>query len=1335
MQDDFRHGRDERPSDPLERASWLSKITFSWTWSLLRKGMGRIPLAEKDLPELRILETSAYNLVYLKRMWENDKNVQNEACQEFTPANENPNSTGTKIKSSAKKKTKSLGRAILADYWKCTKWARILLSINMSARIIQAYALGKLLQQFELLGTDNNNVNEAYLWGGVMILCGIVAVPTKQHQFYITAQKGMQYRVAVVAAIHEKTTRLPSIAVDNGDNNDKYVSAGHVTNLASNDVERFIMTSLLTNMMFMAPFEVSAIVIIGYFSLGPAFVIGFAVFIFCFFPLQSSLGKAFARYRAKVASLTDQRVSFVSQAVSGARIMKMNCWELAFGDRISKFRKREVLQLQATNRLRGMNESIYYFGSLSVAIFTFIVHVHFLNQTLTVQNVFTSLTLFSMLQYVVTKHVPNVIMGLSECYVSTKRIQHFLELPESHFSDPKPNAGNSQSINLISNENDKTALSMNNVTCYWSFNRYGDIDKKLDGNNNGTNIKALSDISINFQMGKIITIIGPVGCGKSALIQAIVGELPVQSGSIKRFYKSMAYAPQDPWIMDGTVRENIIMGLEMNDTWYHKVVDSCGLRTDFLQFLNGDSTLVGDRGVQCSGGQRARIGLARALYRDADVLVVDDPLSAVDAKVGQQLFNDGLINLGVNRGKCVIIATHQKQYVRNMQCVFMSYGGIVEKIGLYTDKIPLIDVPDNDISSNNQAKPESFESSVCKDETNDIEILGIAESKKSEKEDSKEDRNYGIVSLGTFLNYAKAMGGISIAGCTLVLFLVTQTTYIITINTLGLWAERKDQNSLENLQVVVGLGATVTFLSVCRAVICFYLTLEASRRLHDKMTNAVLRSKICFFDLNPLGRILNRFSADVGSNDELLPYTLFDFLVGVFIFFGSLVTSSVVLPFILLVVPFLFYCFIRLRQIFTKTSRELKRFESIGRSPMFAMMSETLRGVATIRANNSTAYILNKFQSAQDAHSRAYFNFISCSRWFALMLDILSFSLMATATIFSIVVTTEGWLSIKPSIVGLALSLLVQMATTNFPYIVRQSAEVVNQMIAVERVLTYANLESEAALELESDQQSLAADWPDGGAVAVKDLAVRYRPLLPFALDGATFSIPQGSRLGIVGRTGSGKSTIVQSIFRLLEAERGSIIIDGVNIADVGLHRLRKNISVIPQSPTLFSGCTVRENLDLFGVHSDREIDMALEDVNLGSIIAGLPNGVHSKVFEDGSNFSVGQRQLLCLARASLKKSKLLILDEATASVDLETDQLLQNALKRSFRDATIIAVAHRLDTVIDSDFILVLDQGKVAEFGHPKELLSKAGGKFSSMVDSTGETNSKILRNRVFEL
>jgi ATP-binding cassette, subfamily C (CFTR/MRP), member 4 len=811
------------------------------------------------------------------------------------------------------------------------------------------------------------------------------------------------------------------------------------------------------------------------------------------------------------------------------------------------------------------------------------------------------------------------------------------------------------------------------------------------------------------------------------LLYALVGELPISSGTLLRKYRTLSYVPQDPFIMDGTVRDNILMGLNYDEEWYKIVVDAVSLLIDFKQLRNGDMTIVGDRGVQCSGGQRARIGLARALYRDADVLVCDDPLSAVDAKVGAHIFGEGIMRLAVERGKCVVLATHQHQFIGNSRCILMD-SGIIRCVGSYEE---CVDIAGGRITAHTQdthdAVPKRPMSTAVGTERPTEESIS-AEIVEDEN-DGKETKASGLVKLATFLNYSRAMGGVWVGIVGLVFFSVTQGTVLATIAIIGKWADMSetDQSSWEILIVVLLMGFIVLGLSLTRALLSFHYAIKASQYLHDKMAKAVLRAKIEFFDTNPLGRILNRFSADVGSNDDLLPHTLFDFLVSAFFCLGSLVTAVIALPFTLIAVPPLTLYFISVRRTFVTTTRELKRIEGLARSPIFAMFSESLSGISAIRANDAVKYFESKFTEAQDAHSRAFFSFIACSRWVGFRMDAIVFVFLAFSSFLAVLMQKLKWVSIEPSTLGLAFTMLLQLAGI-FQWCIRQSAEVVNQMVSIERVLGFSELPPEDKLELESDKQ--LENWPENGSISVTNLNARYRLQLPLSLENVSFQVPDGSHVGIVGRTGSGKSTLLQCLFRLIEAESGSIHLSDIDISKIGLHTLRTKLSVIPQTPILFSGCTIRENLDPFCRYQDSEVESVLRDVHMWHVIKEIPNGWSSIVAEGGCNFSVGQRQLLCLARAILCKNRFLILDEPTANVDSMTEKLLQQALHKSFPDATIISVAHRLDTVIESDFILVLGQGKVLEFGPPIELLDR-DGHFASMVRDGGNAIAEVLYNK----
>eukprot|EP00538_Stauroneis_constricta_P012629 CAMPEP_0119552576 /NCGR_PEP_ID=MMETSP1352-20130426/5521_1 /TAXON_ID=265584 /ORGANISM="Stauroneis constricta, Strain CCMP1120" /LENGTH=1426 /DNA_ID=CAMNT_0007598827 /DNA_START=60 /DNA_END=4340 /DNA_ORIENTATION=+ len=1335
--DDSNNNSSGRPENLMTNASILSRLVFRWPFPLLKLGLER-PLEETDLPEIQPIDTSSRNVNYIDALWKKERE-------------RNPDKP-------------SLHRALLVDYLRDIWYVQPAVALAHTAKIMQALALGYLIQSFE---TDNG---EGYQWAAVLVACGIVILFEHHHVFFITWRKGMQARIACVASIYAKSLRLSST------HQDASSSTGTVMNLASNDVERFLMCALFMNYVFWSPIQAVAILVVGVWTLGPAFAAGFALLVFIFVPLQFYLSQRFAYFRSTIASITDRRVTFVSQAIHGARVMKMSGYEWRFLERIQKIRSEEVDQIIKANKLKCWNEASFFMANVVISLVIFVVHV-MTGGILTPRDVFTVFTLINILQLEMTKHFALGVMGLSECYVSISRIQKYLEFPELAKVAAQSDDDNKRIIGSADdnddNDNDESAvLSMDHVTCHWNNVEHHDgKDKKnrnaasADDATTSNLIPALTDATIDFEKGTLTCIIGSVGSGKSAILQAVIGELPPTQGTIRRNYNSLAYASQDPWIMDGTVQENITMGLDYERDWYNMVVEACCLVPDFQQFIDGDQTVVGDRGVQCSGGQRARIGLARALYRDADVLVLDDPLSAVDAKVGRLLFNEAIQSMSVQRGKSVILATHQHQYVHDTKCVLLT-DGRVEMVGSYSDCImassgklaahdvheaavdALDDHDDDDTNIDGDDKTDAVAALAGKSDAapdslvptknnakSDIELNDddAAQSSPTTKTEQKENRASGFVKFETFTSYFKAMGGTWICVFMLVIFVFTQGSVLLSIAMMGRWAERdpSEQDDWAVVAPIIGLVSMVAVLSIFRAFLSLRLTIRASQRLHDEMTKSVLRSKIAFFDTNPLGRILNRFSADVGSNDDLLPQTLFDFMVMFFLVVGAIATTITVLPFALVVFPPLVWYFLRVRNIFVTSTRELKRLEGLARSPIFAMLSESLSGVATIRANDSIQYFTKKFQSTHDSHTRAFFSFIAASRWVGFRMDSIMFLLMGFVSFLAVLFSERGWFDIDPAILGLSISMLLQLAGL-FQWCIRQSAEVVNQFVSVERVLEFGDLEPEGELEYADDKSLVDKSWPQEASIDVKNMMVRYRPQLPPALDGATFKIANRTRVGIVGRTGSGKSTVVQTLFRLLEAENGSISIDGVDISKVGLHTLRTKISVIPQVPTLFSGCTVRENLDLFGIHSDDAIYKALSDSHLDQVISDLPNGIHSMVAESGSNFSVGQRQLLCLARAILSKNKILILDEATASVDRRTDQLLQESLQKAFHDATILAVAHRLDTVIDYDSILVLGNGKVLEFGTPADLI-RSGGTFSQMVEDTGPTMARDLKKVAF--
>ncbi|GAX19080.1 ATP-binding cassette, subfamily C (CFTR/MRP), member 4 [Fistulifera solaris] len=1321
-----------RSPNPLQSASFGSKLFFSWPYPLLQLGMKR-PLEDADLSDIMRVDSSAYNGAYFQRMWQRERET-----------------------STTSSKKARLHHAFFWDFLRTLWYVQPFMALGCAARVVQAVALGFFIDS---LDNNNNRDNDTQVIGyaALILACGCIVLMEHHHVFFWNWRRGMQYRLSAVAAIYEKSLRLPSLS-----SSESKVS---ILNLASNDVDRFLLASLFAGHLFWAPLQSLAILATGVALMGVAFLAGFVLLLVVFVPLQFYLSRRFASLRQHIAGFTDQRVHQVKNALKGIRVIKWQAMEYVWQKRIQTTRAQEMEKIIHANHLKAWNEALFFVTNIVVAMTIFFVHVIVLGKTLEPGHVFTVYSLMNILQLEMTKHVSLGVMGVSELSVSLTRLQAFFELPEWSSSaqavsnrekDDDSQVGNGNSDNKVNNTTSQTSLvmSLRNVTCHWNHNFSIDLAA-------GDPVVALHNITLDFSADSLTVILGAVGAGKSALLQCLIQELPVASGSFRRQQRhdlTMAYAAQDPWMMDGTVRDNVCMGLPYDQEFYEEVMTACALQEDLRQWPKGDYTWVGDRGVQCSGGQRARISLARALYRRAQLLILDDPLAAVDAATGFHLFQNAILKVARQHSVCVVLATHQHQHLMTTpsssnsmdycRCVWMQQGTI-ECIGTYDDciakaygteietkavifeakQIIELKVVDNDNDLLSKSLDDGDEDEIA-DHHSSAEEDDTTKEREGDEDDMKEANVQGLVRLDTYTRYIKAMGGLWVGAFLFILFSITQGSVLVTVATFGRWAESDDQDSWDIVGLALGLTGAVVALGIFRAFLSLSLTVKASQRLHDQMTESVLRAQISFFDTNPLGRILNRFSADVGSNDDMLPPTLFDFSVVLFIVLGALATTVTTLPFTLIAIPPLLWYFWWVRRIFVTSTRELKRLEGLARSPLFAMLNESASGIATLRSNHGAVeFFRRKFQEAHDGHTRAFFAFIAASRWLGFRMDAILFLFLCIVTILSVVCFLTGFLSIDPLILGLTLSLLLQLAGL-FQWCIRQSAEVENQMVSVERVLAFGQLQSEAPLEQGKDAELLRQGWPSAGSLEYNNVTVRYRPSLPPALQAVSFKVPAGARVGIVGRTGAGKSSLVQSLFRLLEAEDGQILIDGVDIQPLGLHALRKRVSVIPQAPTLFSGCSVRENVDTEGTCSETELIQVMETCHLSHTISKLPNGLDSLVEENGANFSVGQRQLLCLARALLKRNPILVLDEATASVDRKTDQYIQEALKKLYK-GTVLAVAHRLDTVIECDLILVLGQGRVLEFGTPAELLDKTDGVFTQMVQDTGDRMAQELRAR----
>ncbi|CAG0897047.1 unnamed protein product [Darwinula stevensoni] len=952
-------------------------------------------------------------------------------------------------------------------------------------------------------------------------------------------------------------------------------------------------------------------------------------------------------------------------------------------------------------------------------------------------RVFLAVAVYNNIRMTMTYYFPFGVAQAAETVISIKRLQEFLLHEElrkpNHYMVSSPgvlgDADQRKSTKPLS-KNGNPGIEMKNAIASWTKGRESIV---LDG------------VSVSVKPGQLVAVIGPVGSGKSSMVQAILGELPLETGELQ-VRGRLAYTGQEPWVFAGSIRENITLGKSYDGALFSRVVHACALHKDLDHFPHRERSLVGDRGITLSGGQKARISLARALYQEADIYLLDDPLSAVDAHVGRHLFNKCI--MGYLKDKPRILVTHQLQFLQTADGKVATSGTYNELLKSGVDFTKLMAKHETsqhleeELSStriNRTCSNESLPSLDVQSYTNEGSTTKLGD-KASAPTLAEETRSRGSLSARIYWDYLKAGAGWFLRLLLIVSYILTQCAFSGSDWWLSYWtnaqqeaANRTNSSAVELLfgnplldpwtpmYIYVAIVVALFLLSIFRTVLFFYICMNSSINLHSCMFKSVLRAPVAFFDNNPVGRILNRFSNDVGASDDMLPPTACDSLGVAFHILGVSVLLCIVNYYVIICTIVIMVAFSCLRHFYLNTARDLKRLESITRSPVFSHLSASLNGLATIRASHDEDIFIKGFDNHQDLHTSTWFVFLSGTRWFGIWLDWLIVAYLAAITYSFMGIGREA----LGGDVGLAISSAIMLAGI-FQLGVRQSAELENQMVSVERIMEYSRLKEEAALESPPDKKP-PLGWPSEGHVKFEHVSLRYAPDSSPVLKDLTFTIAAKEKVGIVGRTGAGKSSLITVLFRLTEPE-GRILLDGRETKAYGLHEVRRGIAIIPQDPVLFQG-TMRRNLDPFDEHSDEALWKVLEQVQLKQPVSEMKEKLDTKLSEGGSNFSVGQRQLVCLARALLRQNKILILDEATANVDPETDALIQDTLRRSFSDCTVLTIAHRLDTIIDSDKVLVLDHGEIKELGQPHELLQNENGFFSDLVGQTGPGAAKRLR------
>ncbi|RZC36351.1 multidrug resistance-associated protein, partial [Asbolus verrucosus] len=1213
----------------------------------------------------------------------------------------------------------SLWKALTVVFGKeIAKYGLVLALLEFVVKMSQPLFIGKLMEYY----TPNQTAiskKTAYIYASSIVLMSFINVMFGHSYMMGLQHLGMKIRVACCSLIYRKSLRLSKSALVE-------TTVGQMVNLLSNDVNRFDFAVIHLHNLWVAPIETVIVMYLLYTTLGPASITGIGILLL-FIPLQFYLGKRTSVYRLRTALKTDQRVRLMNEIITGIQVIKMYTWEKPFAKLVEVARKLEIHHIKATSYIRAINLSLMMFLNRT-AIFLCVLTYVLTGNTLQSQYVFVVTSFYGILRQALTMFLPQGVTTLAETNVSINRIQKFLMYEEVENKDAiKIKADDYISKKKSKKERNGSLPMIHEVVPEKNIGIYmeGASVKWVSSSPDYT----LNNVSVNVGPNQLIAIVGPVGCGKTTLLHVILKELSLIKGSLD-VGGTISYASQEPWLFGGSIKQNILFGQKMDLKRYKEVVRVCALERDFSLFPYGDRTIVGERGTMLSGGQKARINLARSIYKEADIYLLDDPLSAVDTHVGKQLFDDCISSYLKN--KCVVLVTHQLQYLRTVDRIYLLENGSVATSGTYSQ----LKDSEEEFLKLLEDEPEGDE------DINSATVKKAKSSKSLEKIDLpteiKEQRGTGTISSKIYKNYLRAGGNIIFSLLIGSLFVLTQLggsgadyflTFWVNLEQKRLEDKLPENNVTSNDTYIKGefeemffttdnclymysaIVAYVIFMSLTRSLSFFKFCMKASRNLHNNMFSKIVHASMRFFNTNSSGRILNRFSKDMGSIDETLPIAIMDTIQIGLIAVAIVIVISTINPWILIPTIIIFGLFYTFRFIFLATSRNLKRIEGTTRSPVFTHMTASLQGLTTIRAFGAQEILRIEFDQHQDLHSSAFYMFLGCNRTFGFWLDLHCVIYIALVTLSFLFIGNETY----GGNVGLGITQSITL-TGMLQWGMRQWSELENQMTSVERVVEYTEIKPEP----DNGTKIPPNSWPSKGNIDFQSVSMQYASDEPMVLKKLTFQIKSGEKIGIVGRTGAGKSSLISALFRLTDIQ-GAITIDSVDTKQILLHDLRSKISIIPQEPVLFSG-TLRNNLDPFDEYDDAQLWDALEEVELKNVVSDLPSGLQTKVSEGGSNFSVGQRQLLCLARAVVRSNKILILDEATANVDPQTDELIQATIRRKFKDCTVLTIAHRLHTVMDSDKILVMEAGHAAEFDHPHVLLQNENGIFYGLVKQTGK-------------
>lgn len=1130
--------------------------------------------------------------------------------------------------------------------------------------LLTPYLVNRFINLIEK-GVNDQNLVEL-LWTAFFLgLSGFMSGFFLQHYFY---RELRSYQVIVNILNRRIFQHSLKLTIGSRQKN----MLGDIVNFMGTDSESvadfgFVFFDLVMNII-----TIIGVVVMLFIYLGNTAFYALAILLLLF-PLTKFVAKKFTSLDEEMMQLRDKRVTLMGQVLNSIRVVKYFSWEESIEKEVMNVREKELLARKKLARSEVLSGLAYM--SVSTIVLFIALYTHYLQgHPLSAALVFTCVSLFGLLEGPFGD-MSHLISRMTNGYVGARRILSFLE--EETLTRTKV------TNNTI---NDETyGIHLNNV--HFQYHQDAPVIK---------------NINLNIHAKEAVAIVGAVGAGKSTFLLGLLQELPESNGLVQ-FKDSdnhvisaedikIAFLPQEAYIVNSSLRENLLFGEELQDDVIFQALYQSAFDQDLNTLSAGLETEIGEKGVNLSGGQKQRVGLARAYLSNPQIVFLDDPLSAVDGETEDKLI-ERLI-FGSWNNKTRIVVTHRLKHLKRFQKVIFIKNGFVEEFGHVDELLAKSESFREFYREDTHLTPEENSDKATKG-SDTVGVTTLSEQRITEDE----DREVGAVKKRVYTDYLLSLGGDHPKIKYLVLFFLVLSAILVSLaplmqkSWLSYFSTHQNEVNVGNAVLIYGcLGLFALFMSVMNNFFWLERGIKAGKRMHDEMLRSVLRSPIRFFDSTPVGRILQRFSRDVESVDIYLQWSFVSVVHSILQVIVSLFLILFLIPWMIVIIVPVMLLYYRVQNDYRRPAREVKRFDSVARSPRYAHFKETLQGLVVIRGFKKEAWFLNNFYERLAYSQRMFYSHYMLNRWFSSRIPLIGGMISLSTAMAIALATYYGMISSGNA------ALLTVYSLSFWGYLnwgVRQFADIESRMTSIERLKYFARLPAEVDESHHHYTEGQLNHWPSKGEIEVNNLFVRYAEHLPTVLKGVSFKVNSGERVGIIGRTGSGKSTLFQALYRFIEPYEGHIKIDGVDIRHVPLKLLRKKMAIIPQDPTLFMG-TIRSNLDRFHEFSDTEVNNALKQTGLLDFVHQLPHGLNFILTEGGANLSQGQRQLLCMARALLIGAKIIVMDEATASVDLETDAMLQKVIREELKGVTILVIAHRLSTVHDSDQIIELKNGQL---------------------------------------